>query len=327
MLTPLILSLLHGCIYRCGGGGPEEERFGYNEDDLAQLAAAARPAIAPTGGTADTSAATADTSAATTDTGLVDLIDADCSVLCEASGAYNLTSCEDLEPRGAEVRAVRCNTFDECVGGRFHAVVAPQQAAHPDPVAAYLAQQAHDEWASVHAFQALAAELEQHGAPSALIARVHQAARDEVGHARTLGDLARSRGATVPTPILRVVAPRSLEEVARENVEEAIVVEAWSAVRAWVQARHAAPALRSVFATIAREETVHTELARDLDAWFRSQLDDAACTRLDLARDQAVDRLLQSPGPTDPSTQRILGLPDDDEARRLLHGLRGVFWR
>jgi len=305
-LLPLFLSLL-ACGRPCSDL-QRDERYGYSQEWLDWASD-------------DLGLSTADTAAAS---------EIDCEALCDwTEQADRIHSCEDVMPKAGEARAIRCVYDATCTAGRMHVAIArPSAPRGPDTTAAALAQQAHDEWASVHAFRLLAGELRLHDAPLELIHRVLDAARDEVGHARVVGDIARSRGAVVPAPTLLPLAPRGLEAIATENVIEAVVVETWSALRAWHQARHAAPELQGVFATIAREETVHAELARDLDAWFRSQLDAPGNQRLDDARDQAVARLLAAElhDPTPDPTRAELGLPSASHSHLLLRGLKASYW-
>lgn len=198
----------------------------------------------------------------------------------------------DPEDWGYEVE---CPLREQCwnVGGRGHAGVRSGATIESgEATACWLAAAAHEEAASVHAFEALCVELSRLGAPLHFIARAKEAAADERRHAQSMTALAIARGAT-PNPV--VFDPprlRTLEAIALENTVEGCVRETWAAFEAAHQAERAPdPELRAVMATIARDEARHAALALDLDRWFRSQLDSAAQRRLDDAHDAAIERL------------------------------------
>lgn len=234
---------------------------------------------------------------------------------------------------GAEQVALTC-TFtgtvqERCKGGRAHAAIrsrSPDRGS--DPVLAWLGAAAHDEAASVKSFVTLARELEALGAPPELVAGCHAAARDEVAHARLVGGVAARRGAEAPALRFAPVPPRSLREVAVENVVEGCVHEVWAAALAHWQAIHAAdPQIRAIMAPIARDEARHGDLARAIHAWALEHLDAEARDEVFAAREAAVEALLASlAAPTHPGLGP-LGLPSSDEARRLGHALARELWQ
>ncbi|KIG11756.1 putative lipoprotein [Enhygromyxa salina] len=155
-----------------------------------------------------------------------------------------------------------------------------------------LAAMAYLEAASVDAFEQLAAALEGWGAPAQLVARCHAAAADEGNHARWLTALAVAHGGCVPTPTRLHDAPMTLFALAEQNASEGCVYETFAALIANVRARRAQdPRLRRVYARVAADETRHAQLAWDLDAWFRGQLDAGAAARVEAARDDALAQL------------------------------------
>ena len=137
---------------------------------------------------------------------------------------------------------------------------------------AYLAHCARLEAASVLAFEQLAERLALWQAPADLIARCHQAAREESTHAELIADLARSAGATVEPATYHAV-PVDLAAAALDNAVEGCVLEAWSALTCAVTGRHAAtPELRAVYTRLATDEAAHAQLAWDLHTWFMGQV-------------------------------------------------------
>ncbi len=362
---PLVLafgSILQGCPWIGGCGSFERtEVVSLSQEDLDDLVVQgrlqARRAVAvdtdtDTDADTDTAAdtdtdtdAAADTdtdSAVDTDTDaldtdgvqppLVDPTGLSCQEICAAWFDWTeVLDCRGATPDAGDLLAVECTVDDYCIGGRLHEVVTtPTRAIGPDATARRLAQMAHDEWASVAAFEALATELRTHGAPADLIRRVLAAAADEVRHARDVAALAHARGGVVPRLQTQAPTARTLEAIAKENVEEAIVVETWSALRAHVQARMATdPAIRAVMQGIADDETRHAELARDLDRWLRSRLDAAANARLDAVKADAIEALRQqlATQALPDETGFVLGEPSPEQAAVLLEGLAASVWR
>jgi hypothetical protein len=222
-----------------------------------------------------------------------------------------------------------CEWMDYCLGGRGHAALQSDGRTEAvDPIARWAAVCAHAEAASVPAFLGLHRELGAHGAPASLQQRALQAAREEVAHARMMRGIAQRGGASVQRPKFGKLDVRDLETIATENAVEGCVRETWAALEAVHQAAHATDRrVRGVMRRIAADETRHAELARDIDAWCRLRLDEAACARVDAARDAAVARLLEdtrAEAPTEVATQ--LGLPSRGRARALVEGLRTRLW-
>jgi hypothetical protein len=167
---------------------------------------------------------------------------------------------------------------------------------------------AHAAWleaASVHAFQRLARELEAHGAPDELVERARECARDEARHARIMARIAKRRGARVPSVIVRDVAGRDLESVARENAIEACVGETFGALQAEWSARHEPDAeLGAAMRSIAPDELRHAALGWDVAAWADGQLDAPARDRVREARQTAVATLMRE-AQSDPQSAKL----------------------
>ena len=224
---------------------------------------------------------------------------------------------------------ITCTFVQECVGGRRYAGVRSHgDAAGPGPVARWLARAAHDEAASVAAFQALGRELAAAGAPSELLAQVEAAADDEVDHAATTAALARQHGATVTTPVCAEVPARDLRALALENAVEGCVVETWAALSAAHQARFAAdPKIRAAYQKIAADEARHAELAWAIDAWLCSQLDAGARVAVVAARRAAARELVgQLQRGDEAPALRALGLPSPRVASHLCAELDAALW-
>jgi hypothetical protein len=141
-----------------------------------------------------------------------------------------------------------------------------------------------------------------------------------VRHAARLSSWAKRYGASVPRPRLSELRPRSLFDLARENEVEGCVRETFGALVASWQAEHAATAeLRSLFASIARDEIAHSELAWQLRAWLRSRLDERERAELDEVQRGAF-ATLRGELAAEPSAVwcQIAGLPDAAGSARLL---------
>ena len=195
-------------------------------------------------------------------------------------------------------------------------------------VGGYLARMAALEAAAVIAFRNLHDELAAHGAPAGLLREVREAEADEVRHARSVGALARRRGADV----MAVEAPRAevrdLEAIARENAVEGCVRETLGALVArWQSARAEDAAVRKVMAVIATEEQRHAELSWRLAAWLDARMDDGARARVRAARDAAVRALERAVlEPEEPGLEGAVGLPPPEVASAMVRGLRAELW-
>lgn len=146
------------------------------------------------------------------------------------------------------------------------------------------------EAASVIAFEELAAALSLHGAPASLVSRCRSAADDERVHARLFTTLARRAGRGVAA-VSSDAAPTSLVAIALHNAIEGCVHEAFAAILAAHQARHAPGDLRPAFARIADDECRHGQLAWELHDWLVARLAAEGRERVEVAWRGALDGL------------------------------------
>jgi hypothetical protein len=208
---------------------------------------------------------------------------------------------------------------DEPCKGRAHAtVVPPEPLPSQGPLRDWLARAAWEEAASVGAFRRLARELARHGAPAALVRRAREAALDEIGHARAMRDLLRG---SVPRVRFGPLPHRTLRALALENAVEGCLHETYAALVAHHQARLAAPALRPLFARIARDETAHGQWSWDLDSWLRTRLSPAEQDEVDARRCEAAQVLVQRLSEPPPAVRDLLGVPSAETGRRLARAL------
>lgn len=212
-----------------------------------------------------------------------------------------------------------------CSGRRPDGLLVAQGERGGNQLGAYFAQMAELELASIAAFAALERQLAAHGAPLPLLLRCRRARADEIGHARSVAELARRFGAR---PNAVRVAPQylpSLRQLALENAREGCVRELYGAAVATWQSVHARePQVREVFSRIARDESEHAALALDLSAWLGQHLSEAEREEVEAERQRAVEQLraelLAAP---DERTQAIAGVPSAARAAALLTAL----WR
>ena len=201
-------------------------------------------------------------------------------------------------------------------GRRPPGLVTPRGLRATSPAAAWLAQAAWLEAASVHAFVHLANELTGHGAPPRLVRGALVAAADEVRHTTMMTRLAMRFGGYPPAPEVVLPTHRSLADLAVENAAEGCVRETWGAIIALWQARTAHDTVtRATFAAIARDEMRHAALAWAVYRLATPLLDDDARARVAHARAEAVRELANA---SDPVTIAALGLPNAAEVRGLL---------
>jgi hypothetical protein len=139
-------------------------------------------------------------------------------------------------------------------------------------LAAAWASDAQLEHASIASFGRFSLALLAFGAPSDLVEGAHQAALEEVEHARLCFALASSYAgeslAPDAFPVGELTLPASLADLAAATVREGCVGETVSAIVAAEQlARAQEPAVRSALETIAADEARHAELAWRTVAW------------------------------------------------------------
>ena len=191
-----------------------------------------------------------------------------------------------------------------------------------------LARAAYLEAAAVIAFRDLAAQIEAHGAPAALVKRLRRAAQDEVRHARVVGALARRRGAEPAPVVVEATGLRSLLALALENAREGCVRETWGAACAVVQSERAADLdLREAMRGIARDELRHAELSWDMAAWIAPRLTDAERALVAAERARAVAELERELERTPAELSlRALGVPSRAEVASILGSMRSAVW-
>jgi hypothetical protein len=184
------------------------------------------------------------------------------------------------------------------------------------------------EAASVDAFRVLARELRHHGAPKSLVRAAERAARDEIGHARAAGALARRWGVMPRAPRVEPRPVRSLEAIAIENAVEGCVRETFGALLATHQARAAAsPRLRETFSRIAKDETRHAALAWRVAQWLDGRLDGEARARVRAARRAAAEGLVRSArAESHRDWCEWIGLPGAGVAERMADQMRASLW-
>lgn len=244
------------------------------------------------------------------------------------------SSCDPLETtqvllevaRDGAVRVVEQSVVDSesgvCIGRRPEGLApragAPAVAAGGPGAraAAWLAEVARLEAASVASFERLADELAAFGAPDALVARARAAAADEIRHAALLRELAERRGACVEAPRVAPFRARSLEAFALENAVEGCVLETFGALVGMAQAELAADVdVRRVMRTVAADEARHGELAWAVHAWAVHRLPAEAALRVRATRDAALRALVAAAAEAEPTL--------DDAAACALGVLRG----
>ncbi|HEY6724949.1 MAG TPA: ferritin-like domain-containing protein [Polyangiaceae bacterium] len=220
--------------------------------------------------------------------------------------------------------------------GRRHVSWARREAvAGTNLVGRWFADAAANEAASVQSFRALDRELRRCGVRSSGVLR--RAARQEIGHARLLDRLARARGSERPKQAYVPGNARSLVEIVLENAREGCVAETYAGLVALHQAGAARdPEVRRVFASIAREEAEHAELAWALHAELRMKLTPGEQRQLDQALESALDTLARREfdwtrglaADAAPAALRglaaELGMPSRETESRLRQGLAGA---
>jgi hypothetical protein len=261
-----------------------------------------------------------DGSDAGTDAG--DFLAEACETMCHGEECEPTT----LETADGEVPAIRCTTRVDCSAGRRPRGLCAHTPASPasgDATAAWLAEMAFLEAASIDAFRLLRRDLAALGAPRKLLGAATRAARDERRHARRMTALARRRGSAPERPRIGVTTPPSLEELATQNAVEGCVRETFGALVARVQAREAADReIGAALSRIAREEARHAALSWQIDAWARRRLTRDARERVDRAREAAARAVIaEAARPVPAALVRDTGHPDRARAEELARAM------
>ena len=238
-----------------------------------------------------------------------------CQVYCKKITGETPESCRYLSATMLE-----CVSSQSCPGGRKPAHLVAPRLPFTDRRTAFLLGCAHMEAASVIAFEQLACEMSSLGAPALLLYRLHAAAADEVRHARDMLALAGDHA----LPLVDAPSPglRGAHAIALENAREGCVRETFAALIAHRQALTARdPAVRSVMAGIAADETRHAELSWDLAAWLEDRLDVDQRAAIVEARAKEASALRSELAAGGLGEDADLGLPGATEAMALLDGL------
>jgi hypothetical protein len=190
-------------------------------------------------------------------------------------------------------------------------------------VAAWLAEAAHLEAASVFSFRRLERELRMLGAPKGMIDAARRSRADEIRHAREMTLLARRFGSAPPPVEIADDGEQGLFEIALENAVEGCVRETYGALVAMYQARCASdPELRSVLTRIARDEARHAALAHDVADWIEPRLGPEERTALARTKREAIADLRRAVAtPPASDVAELAGMPRPREARALLDAL------
>jgi hypothetical protein len=193
--------------------------------------------------------------------------------------------------------------------------------------AAWFAEQAYLERASITAFEQLATWLADREAPAELVERCRAAAADEVVHAQLMSVHAERDGHEVPLPIAEP-GSHDLLAIALHNAVEGCVRESFGALLGAHQARTCENAeLRELFARIADDELRHGQLAWDLHAYFQSQLDEAGRAQVEAAQLAALDELAGATARNAERTPVGLGWPTPELAADMAERFAGLVQR
>lgn len=183
----------------------------------------------------------------------------------------------------------------------------------------YFARVAHLEAASVVAFRRLEVELRAHGAPEGLLTKLRAARADEIRHARATRRIARRFG-NRPAPVRVAEArPRTLVEIAIENITEGCVRETFGAMVALFRAQRAADTeIATAWQGIAVDESRHASLSWELAEWLDERITADERRAVDDAFEAAVAALDDELGHEPPHTLALLaGAPNAREERAL----------
>jgi hypothetical protein len=239
-------------------------------------------------------------------------------LLLAAAGVALLVSAMDtmqsvpgrpLRVRGKIVAAPLAKSEGWCASSADPDVSALSGAAR-DLLAKRWAETARGEHASVPAFSRLSLTLMSLGAPADLVEAAHRAALEEIAHARLTFALAGAYAgaglAPGPLPELQgagATTATSLSRLAAESLIDGCLNEGFAAaVATAASARARDAASRDAWATIARDEASHAELAWRIVGWCLDQVGPALGAELRKAIHTAPASIAASDVP--PSLER-----------------------
>lgn len=157
---------------------------------------------------------------------------------------------------------------------------------------------AASEHASVASFARVSLQLLALGAPPELLAAAHDAAKDEIEHARACLALAERRGAPVrgpgPLEVDRAALETTIEAFVAETFRDGCVAETAAAIDARQRCADGDDVERAVLTRIADDEERHAELAWRMLAWALRT--GGACARAALERAAADAGRAAAPG-------------------------------
>jgi hypothetical protein len=271
-----------------------------------------------------------------------------CSAYGNAVNGCNVVECDDagnLEETESGAVTIDCvNQEPRCTGtvgrrpkGLWASAARGARGDARGPVAAWLAECARLEGASVRAFRELRDELEALGAPRELVRAAGKSAWDEVRHARVVARLARAYGANgVRAVRTRRKAARKrassvipaearaerLLALAVENAVEGCVRETFGAFVATRQAEGATDArVRGAMRGIAEDETRHAALAWAIAAWVGGELGAGGRKQLAAALHRESHALDCEVARTPPELGATLAVPTRADGSRLASAL------
>lgn len=202
-------------------------------------------------------------------------------------------------------------------GRNTRGIRAPRRRV-PRSLGALHSRVAKAEAVSVLAFERLADELAQSGAPRVLVDAARDSAVDEARHTVMMAELAASEGRPLLGPPRVRFSARRLVDIAIENAVEGCVGESFGALLAMHQAEHAESArVRRALRRIARDEVAHAALSFRVHAWISSKLGPREKARVERAMERATRRLLEPKTFATEEVARKAGLPPPEKSAAL----------
>lgn len=207
-----------------------------------------------------------------------------------------------------------------CLGRRPAGLSPNAPCAAETELGGHFAEAARLEAASVFAFEQLARDLTQLGAPAQLIAFARRSAREEVAHTQAMRALAQRFGAELGPVEIAPPPSRNALAIALENAVEGCVRETYGALLACYQAETAQDdAVRMTMTDVFADETRHAQLAWEIAAWLEPQLSEAERELVVSARSAAYAELrAELDAALSPEARALIGMPSTAIAESLL---------
>ncbi|MEM8607972.1 MAG: ferritin-like domain-containing protein [Myxococcota bacterium] len=253
-------------------------------------------------------------------------ITAECDPIIETRYLLHVGSDGQITELDSEAYSVE---FGLCIGRRPEGLHERVRSSDERSPGTHFANIATLEAAAVTAFERLAADLTDLGAPRELVDDARAAARDEARHASIMGTVARHFGTEPEPPSIAPPESRDTFAIALENAVEGCVRETFGALAGCYQGLRASdPVVAAAMRSVSEDEVRHADLSHRVDAFLQTRLTPAERARLAEAKRDAILGLRRElDAPRSPGLATVAGHPPPEIASTWIHQLERDVWQ